>query len=302
MIKDRVTVRLKGGLGNQLFIYAYGYKIAKKNGKKLFLNCNDLVISNKHHPSFNISKFGLPGHFYSRFLIFEKLQLSHTKIFQKIKYTLFKLMALSFLKDYFYLPKQVGFSPIEANSKVLYVDGYFQSWKYTDLFLEDFRNFFQDYSLSTSAANAYNREMESDKPIIVHIRLGDYLLAKNSYFGILAPNYYKNAMDMLDREHLNRPIWIFSDDITMARNIYKDVFPSTAKWINLVGEMENLDSLVLMSRGKAIIMSNSTFSLWSALLSVSAQQIIAPRKWFKNSEDPVDLIPPGWAKAESIWT
>ena len=56
-----------------------------------------------------------------------------------------------------------------------------------------------------------------------------------------------------------------------------------------------------MSLGRAIIISNSSFSWWSAFLSKEASLILAPRKWFKGIQDPKDLLPPEWITLESDW-
>lgn len=38
MSNKKIIIRLKGGLGNQLFIYAFGYSLAKENSYNLVLD------------------------------------------------------------------------------------------------------------------------------------------------------------------------------------------------------------------------------------------------------------------------
>ena len=50
-----------------------------------------------------------------------------------------------------------------------------------------------------------------------------------------------------------------------------------------------------MSLCKHNIIANSSFSWWGAWLNVNNKKIvISPKKWFKKSETPSDLIPSSW--------
>ena len=56
-----------------------------------------------------------------------------------------------------------------------------------------------------------------------------------------------------------------------------------------------------MSKGIAIVISNSTFSWWSAAFSKPGTSVYYPSKWFKALDDPEDLIPRDWTPIESEW-
>jgi hypothetical protein len=62
-----------------------------------------------------------------------------------------------------------------------------------------------------------------------------------------------------------------------------------------------MESLLLMSMGKAIIIGNSTFSFWAGQMADRAETIIAPLTWFKGMADPDDLIPLNWTRVPSKW-
>ena len=61
------------------------------------------------------------------------------------------------------------------------------------------------------------------------------------------------------------------------------------------------ESLMLMSKGAAIVIANSSYSWWAAKLSSNGCIIIAPSKWYQGMKDPLDLIPEDWTKIESSW-
>jgi hypothetical protein len=59
--------------------------------------------------------------------------------------------------------------------------------------------------------------------------------------------------------------------------------------------------MILMSRASDLIISNSTFSWWSAYISNKETNVVAPNKWFRDLEDPKMLIPEHWHQVDSQW-
>jgi hypothetical protein len=56
-----------------------------------------------------------------------------------------------------------------------------------------------------------------------------------------------------------------------------------------------------MSFGKAIITANSSFSWWAAASGDQSKTVITPTPWFKNLNEPKDLIPEHWIRIKSSW-
>jgi hypothetical protein len=69
---------------------------------------------------------------------------------------------------------------------------------------------------------------------------------------------------------------------------------------NYVAETEPLESLLLLGECQKICISNSTFGYWAAMLG-NAENVVAPAKWFRNLEDPRDLLHPNWISIPSSW-
>jgi hypothetical protein len=96
-------------------------------------------------------------------------------------------------------------------------------------------------------------------------------------------------------------IYIFSDDIQAAKDLLHLSVPSDTVWIIPPIESNSVESLLLMSKAKSIIIANSTYSWWGAALKQEKLDVVAPKKWFRSMDDPQDLYPPQWHLIESSW-
>lgn len=144
--------------------------------------------------------------------------------------------------------------------------------------------------LSTGAAvpSPLGRELLVKRPIIVHVRLGDFLEAESrKIWGVLSPNYYSRALDILagDASMKGREIWLFSDDLPLASALLEstvsiDYCVDSTQW-----GMNSAQTLTAMAMGGALIMSASTFSLWAGYLAGDECQVVAPTPLSRTSPD-----------------
>jgi hypothetical protein len=142
------------------------------------------------------------------------------------------------------------------------------------------------------------REILKEKPIVVHVRGGDYINLKDS-FGMLNIDFFEQALDILTRQYGTQKIWLFSDDMERVRYFSANLSLTIDRTFCNDG-LSSAETLKLMSMGKFLVISNSTFSWWAGRIS-SADKIIAPNKWFKGMKDPKSLYPPNWHPIESSW-
>ena len=139
-------------------------------------------------------------------------------------------------------------------------------------------------------------EIKGKNAVSIHLRGGDYVRGKKSSFhGTCSPEYYASATNYI-HSHINSPhFFIFTDDISWAKNHIQFPEPYTLVEADVQKPHEEL---ALMSACKHTIIANSTFSWWGAWLNNNSQKIvIAPQKWFNDSTiDTKDVIPPTWIK------
>jgi hypothetical protein len=200
-----------------------------------------------------------------------------------------------------YVSKDVGYDyALEELCGNITLLGYFQTWKYVRALEND-----SELSLKIRNPSEWFTQLSSvagrEQPVIIHVRHGDYFQDQNSFIGILGPNYYKNAIKEVRAAGVSSPLWVFSNDMDSAKRLLsphvgKDVF-----WVISPEGTDPAEELTLMQIGGAHIIANSTFSWWGAYLSRSTKIVIAPKSWFKDQTEPLDLIPPDWRRIENDW-
>ena len=122
----KVIVKLMGGLGNQMFQYAFGYWVSKKTNRKLYLDTS--FLTNKNQPegfiyrNYDLDVFNLEGSVIEKF---------------EEKYEIIKQDWNSLHKIEFGLIYKI----ITSKSENIYLDGYWQSPKYFDWFCDYFQKF-----------------------------------------------------------------------------------------------------------------------------------------------------------------
>jgi len=165
--------------------------------------------------------------------------------------------------------------------------GYWQHQKYVEKVLPILK---QEFRLLPFLYGEKYLELKEkitlEESVGIHVRRGDYLTKGH----VLLPiEYYKEAI-----RKVNGKLFIFSDDIEWC----KEQFPSTSIFVREVDFL----SFDLMRRCTHKIIANSTFSLWTAMLSDEpGRVIIAPRRWRlrDDQEEKINeqkFIPEHWIR------
>jgi len=296
-----IVLRLRGGLGNQLFQYAAAKALAEHHGTALKL---DLYYYARHpYRKFELDKFNIPLGYATR-----KEVHAFTGSNRVIRYLnkrenylrcpgVFSQPHYHFYPDFFNLPESI------------YLNGYFQSEKY----FNSIRHKLLQWYTSVTPLDPVNAEilasMNASESVCIHIRRGDYTSAQfTSFFGTLHPDYYVSAISRIKENVVDPHFFIFSDDIQWC----KSNLPLSGN-VNYIEHNKGPDGykdLVLMSHCRHNIIANSSFSWWGAWLNQHDSRIVvAPKQWFRkdyyDGKEPVypvrqyntnDLIPEGWLR------
>lgn len=302
--RKHVVVEVEGGLGNTIFQYAAGKYLASKINTDVLINLKHIGNAKTNHGFYlnyifpdvrfqeNIST--------NRFWLFQYILKNSDRLLNRLarRNKQFNKLCTTFFK--IYRSPKIGYdSNLDSIKDPIAIRGYFQTWKYAETLIG--KNTFVPQLKNPSAWYFEMSKCAKDvQPIIVHVRRGDYQALEDQY-GLLSGIYYLNALKTIPKELGNNPIWVFSDDILQAKQILEKILPTSTLWVDPPQNSNPAESLMLMTLGYAHIIANSSFSYWAARLSLTSQFVVAPSKWFKSMEDPIDLINPSWHLVDSNW-
>lgn len=296
--KDKkIVVELAGGLGNQMFQYTAGLFLALQNNCGLILDTSLVGIGGTNH-GITLRNFKLRPD-----VLFRNQESSSVTKFIKRVDNSFSNRSKFYARQQLggiYRSDEVGYDKnlisLEAGSRVR---GYFQTFAYADNLRKELLESFELGSESVWYARLAE-EAKAQKPLMLHIRRGDYVSLKDD-FGILAKDYYESAVQRLHANEPDSEVWIFSDSPEAASMLMKE--SGIENWRMIVPPLESTpnETLKLLSLAGKLIIANSTFSWWGGYLNSNQAQICAPEKWFKNRSEPLHLLPKEWIRIQSHW-
>ena len=294
-MSNAITVRLVGGLGNQLFGYYAGAALAAHHGVPLRLDTSWTRHGITDH-GIEIRQLDLPGEWLSDDSLRARLFAPGTIPGRAVAKALRDTPALRRRLRIHEAPG-IGDDPsLLEQSPGTHLRGYFQSWRIVQCavhagFPRRPRLRVQSEWLARIAARG--RDLQ---PIAVHVRRGDY--AKVRDFGLLGPAYYEPAIRRLRDAAIPGPIWLFSDEPGIARSAlgkYADEAEPVASPDGPAVEM------LAMSHAAGHVIANSTFSWWGAWMNEPGVPVVAPEPWFASGTSIDGLIPPSWGTVEAAW-
>lgn len=279
-----ITVKIMGGLGNQMFQYALARKL-QSTGKKVRLDISyyDTI------PNGDTSRKNWTKNFQHSFKEIHNtnsLKEKGRKLFAKIRG-----------KRYTIVETNPNFSPLILNIDMGYLIGYWQTEKYfkdiSKVIKKDFT--FDIESLSEQEKEILKKIKKEEMPVALHIRRGDYLSSENQkrFGNICTAEYYEKSITYMMERVKNCKFYIFTDDPKEVKNILPDNIP-----YEIISDGRNNEwfELFLMSQCKHNIIANSSFSWWGAWLNENNDKIIVAPRYWTNQNDCYDIYCEGWIR------
>lgn len=272
-----IIVRLKGGLGNQLFQYALGYALSRKFECALKVDAG--FFETQGLRSFDLAKFSVP------FELAEKSECIRLGAPINFRNKIIKKLGLNNILFPRYVEESATFiyeDRLASFGPPVYLDGYWQNLKYFGYLRKELINLIRPKSPLSSAFRTYLEDIRSHESVSIHVRRGDYVNDPHtrSIHYVCDLEYYLGSIRLVLNDDVNQKFYIFSDDISWCRKHF-----GFLENVEFVAKTESaVEDFELMRNCRTNIISNSTFSWWASWLNVNhlghnGCVSVFPKKW-----------------------
>ncbi len=267
----QVIVRIKGGLGNQLFCYAAARRLALVNQAELVIDeVTGFVRDHRYRRKYALDKFAISA----------RKATPHERMepFERYRRGLAKVIARRrpFHTRRYVEQEGLDFDPrlLDFNVKgTVYLDGYWQSEGY----FKDVEQTIRDDLLITPPGDETNcvmaKRINSCNAVAVHVRWFESPQAENHHHNIGSPYYTKAIQEIRDRVTRSH-FFLFSDEPEAAMRALELPQDEATCVSHNKGDENAYADLWLMSQCKHFIIANSTFSWWGAWLSPHEEKVV----------------------------
>ncbi|MCX6206520.1 MAG: alpha-1,2-fucosyltransferase [Bacteroidetes bacterium] len=280
-------VKIWGGLGNQLFQFAFAHYIKSINGEQISFVCENFNT--------DLSKLKIT-HFNCDLKTADQDQLSPYQQYFKKQYRIKrKLIQLFPFLDRTILVEKKHHVIIKAPLTHSVYDGY---WQHENYLLKNeayLRQAFQFKDESVFSESTYIQLMKNTlNPVGLHIRRGDFL--KSHFHFNLNFDYYKSAIEKINSLVKDPVFFVCTNDVAWAKKHFK--LKANMHFVDhSIYKDADLFDFYLMTNCKHNIIANSTFSWLAAWLNSNDSKIVlAPKNWYngKNNFFASKFLPASW--------
>jgi len=281
---NKVCVRLVGGLGNQLFIYAFGLAKAKKLGKELLIDnisgFSDRDIYNSVFclEGFEIKEEFIQDSFYKHFvanryfwIIARKLHLCHVEA------------------------DETSYNSETESVNLNFFQGYWQSYLYFHEYKDVIKKSLRFLDTQNSKIIGYhNQILNSENSVAIGMRFYEAFPGDAEKYGVQEESYYIKAMELIESNEKNLTYFVFSMNIERAKEVLSKHHDRNIIFVNPLKDLTDAKfDMYLMSLCDHYIISNSTMYWWAAYLGeTDSSLVISPETGLSNK----DALLPHWIK------
>ena len=284
----RIIVEIAEGLGNQLFMYAHAYSMAKKLNYELFIDNQSGYSLKKNtlreHQKYMLDSFNIVQNYAPNEFIYDKL---HKKIKKKLLILIDKFSN----KKFFFKEKSIK----QNNSKIvqnytnlseinfsdnIYVQGNFENYEYFKEFKKDLSNFFITKNELINHKNSIVEQLSNNNSISIHIRRNRFSdqigltdtvknKEKSDVFTNQTIDYINRSINFIEKKVQNPQYFIWTNDYEDFGKLSNRLIVKKYHLIN-----ENvINDFDLFQYAKHFIVGPSSFHWWGAWLNKNLDKI-----------------------------
>jgi hypothetical protein len=289
-------VKINGGLGNQMFQYAFALSLSAADpGEEVLIDSSACRAENVHN-GFELERVFSAALREASDEDVDRLSIRPRGLISRAR-------RKYFTKRSHFIDKKFGYQEaFLGRSGEIYFEGYWQSEKYFIKLEEEIR---KEYSFKRPLAEMNLALLgELPRPIAsVHVRRGDYLKYPN--LNICTRDYYSRAIASMASRTKIGAFLVLSEDAEYCRSIL-DFGSMPAAFVDWNIGSESWQDMAMMSLCDHHIIANSSFSWWGAWLNGKAEKrVIAPAIWNRRevrdndryySYSFADVVPSSWER------
>lgn len=297
-----IVSRLQGGLGNQMFQFAYSFSLAKRSSVELKFDVGLLIDSltnpNAVHRRIEINKLGVE---LEMLTYIERLRFAPRKnalLFERA----FSRILRGFGKVELRIQKGHAFEKhhLEPVAEDTVLAGRWQDYRYFKDQEELIRNMLvPSREQVNQAVRAIVDTQNSEFIVAIHVRRGDYVTHPlySKVLGALDVGYYQTALERIEEERGKNQfkVYVVSDDPAWCKENLK-----LSNSMNVIESSDPISDLYLLIHADAAIISNSTFGWWGGFLGSKDRMVFAPANWSMDPDySPERIQIPSWISVDN---
>lgn len=274
--RGKIVVRVKGGLGNQLFCYAAARRLSLVNDLELVIDdVSGFVRDHAYRRQYALDHFNIPCRKATpaeRLEPFERYRrglakgLARTRRFERRRYLA--------QDGHGYEPRLMSLRP----TRPLYLDGLWQSERHFQGVEAEIRQELDMAPPADEASRALLRQIEASNAVALHVR------SKHK----LSADYYARAIAFV-RERVADPHFFLFADVPEAARPYLSLPQARMVTASPGGprgaDLVDVADFRLLRACRHFVIANSTFGWWGAWLGKQpGKLVVAPR--YPSSDDP----------------
>lgn len=294
-------VNITGGLGNQMFQYAFAISLQESfPSEEVFVDVSHYyTLLFKHYKGINLHN----GYEINKVFPNAALPIAGMRQICKVSYYIpnYVLSRIGrkllpqrktelippYSKNYSYMEE--AYSPGSR-----YYEGFWQCIKN----LEGIKGKLMDV-FAHPEPNEYNRQLISEicgcNSVGIHIRRGDYL-NEPEFHNICGIDYYRKGIEIILSDGLKHVFYIFSNDMDWCKeNISPLVGDNEIHYVTENKGKQSCWDMFLMTYCKDLVIANSSFSWWGGFLNKNVNRVIAPDPWL-NRDCEIDIYDKDWVR------
>ena len=269
---ENIHVKVWGGIGNQLFVYAFARYISLKWDGKVWLETHSGFRGDGYHRIYKLDRFSitLPKSNFPSSLFF-----SFNRKYPLLKRLFFPSSRLIIENENLPISNvNEVIPPFNLREKTIFYQGYWQHINFLSI-REVLLSELQFNLPPNSLFEVLKAKVQASEAVCLHVR-------RVQYSQLLTLDYYRAAVSLLEKSCTSPCFFIFSDDLAWCREqlsisyscVYVDDFD------------DELYELQLMSLCHHFIIANSSFSWWGAWLSQHPDKmVILPEDYLVSNMD-----------------